>query len=321
MHPRRPSAVALVATLVACAPDGPSPIPWTELRNPVVGLDDRAVKDAFAVRGDDAWHLGYSDIRDDPFRFRVGRARTGDWRSFEFADVLDDDDVGGFASPDVVRAPDEGWIMVHNSHTHDVGAALNKLYFRTSTDLSTWSDAQRVVIEGADADDDRVIDGALAFADAGAFLFFKREQAAWVAHAPSGDVAGPWTALGAIDPVNLENIQVLRIDGEWHLLGTTIPVEHRPQLHRLDGDPDDPQAWRTWTVVDTLRVPAEEWNDGEVPGSERSNAAYLIDERAIDGFFYLLYAGSTELTSFEGRGHARLGLARSADLVDWAVPP
>src|SRR5687768_5385577 len=85
----------------ACGPDGPAPIPWDELRNPVFGHDDRAVKDAFGVRTDDGWHLGYSDIRDDPFRFRVGLAATTDWRTFSFDDVLDDDRVGGFASPDV----------------------------------------------------------------------------------------------------------------------------------------------------------------------------------------------------------------------------
>ena len=39
-----------------------------------------------------------------------------------------------------------------------------------------------------------------------------------------------------------------------------------------------------------------------------------------DGFFYLLYAGTDEVSSYEGRGHVKLGLARSRDLVTWEVP-
>ena len=36
---------------------------------------------------------------------------------------------------------------------------------------------------------------------------------------------------------------------------------------------------------------------------------------------YLTYAGSTDLTSFGGWGHASVGIARSSDLVNWRVPP
>jgi len=54
---------------------------------------------------------------------------------------------------------------------------------------------------------------------------------------------------------------------------------------------------------------------------ERANAAFLLDHRERDGYFYLLYAGSSDLTSFEGRGHAKLGLARSIDLQTWDVAP
>ena len=34
----------------------------------------------------------------------------------------------------------------------------------------------------------------------------------------------------------------------------------------------------------------------------------------------IIYAGSTELTQFGGWGHARIGVARSTDLVHWQVP-
>jgi hypothetical protein len=48
---------------------------------------------------------------------------------------------------------------------------------------------------------------------------------------------------------------------------------------------------------------------------ERANAAFLTD-----GFYYLLYAGRTDIESFSGRGHAKLGLARGRDLAVWDVP-
>ena len=109
------------------------------------------------------------------------------------------------------------------------------------------------------------------------------------------------------------------IDGRPHLLATTLPVLHRPVLHHLDGAETDPEAWRTWTVVRELELPEQAWNTGVGLGYERANAAYLVDERARDGAFYLLYAGSTEVKSHEGRGQAKLGLARSRDLVGWEV--
>lgn len=66
-----------------------------------------------------------------------------------------------------------------------------------------------------------------------------------------------------------------------------------------------------------LDVPEQSWNSGGALAHERENAAYLVDDRARDGFFYLVYAGTTELGSYLAQGHARLGLARSRDLVSW----
>lgn len=322
----RVAALAALLGAVACgsepAPAPPAPIvSWGALRNPLLGYPDAAIKDAFLVRHEGIFRLGYSLIRDDPFRFRLGFASSTDLVTFQPAPTLDQPETGGLASPTVVRAPDGRFVMTYNSHTRDVGTALNKLYLRTSSDLQVWSEPTRLHIDGADADDDRLIDAALAFTDHGAFLLFKREQRPQIAHSPSGAPEGPWKLLGAIEPDNLENLQALRIDGRWHLLGTSLPLVHRPMLYRLDGDEADPAAWRSWTPVRELEIPEQSWNRGPTIAYERANAAYLVDARPTDGFFYLLYAGSTEVKSFEGRGHASLGLARSPDLITWDVPP
>ncbi|MBX3185694.1 MAG: hypothetical protein KF819_01715 [Labilithrix sp.] len=301
----------------AGAPPDPS---WGGIQNPVLGFDDIAIKDAFAVRRGETWHLGYSHITEEPFRFRIGFSTTNDWRSFENAPPLDQTEVGGLASPDVVTLADGSYVMTYNSHTRDVGESANKLYYRTSTDLRAWSEAKRIHVEGADAPRDRLIDAALAFTDTAVFLFFKREQTANVAVSASRSLDGPWTLLGPVEPAEVENIQILAIDGVFHLLATSL-LPHRPVLHRLEGDPAAPDSWRRWSRVRELEIPEQAWNTGESIAYERANSGYLIDERARDGFFYLLFAGTTELASFEGRGHVRLGLARSRDLVAWEVPP
>lgn len=321
----RAVVVVFVALVAGCVDDGEgaaASVNWEALQNPVFGLDDVAVKDACAWRDvDGRWRLAFSHISDDPFRFRLGFASSEDFADVVVDDVVDDEEVGGLASPTVVARRGGGYVMTFNSHTHDTGVAQEKLYARVSDDGVAFGDAGRLVVEGADEEEDRLIDAALAFADVGTFLFFKREQTATVAFHADDDVFAPYMLMGALEPGNLENLQPIEIDGVWHLVGTSLPIDHRAMLLRLDGDADDPQSWTTFTEVRELVVAGEAWNTGTYPSFERSNAAFVVDNRADDGFFYLLYAGSTELGTFEGRGHARLGLARSLDLVDWAVPP
>ncbi len=312
-------AASLVVVLGSCTAP-PVETGWAALRNPILENEDRAIKDAFVVRHAHRWFLGYSEISDDPFRFRLGFASTPDLKTFERGETIDQPETGGLASPTVVRAPDGRFVMTYNSHTRDVGDALNKLYYRTSSDLVSWSPPTRIHVEGADADADRLIDAALAFTGAGAMLFFKLDQTAHVAHSASGSLDGPWRLLGDVTPGALENYQPIRIDGRWHLLATTIPLLHRPNLYRLDGDENDPASFRRWTLVRELAIEEQRWNTGRPLLYERANAAFLTDAREEDGFFYLLYAGSTETRSFSGRGHAGLGLARSRDLVTWEVP-
>lgn len=77
-----------------------------------------------------------------------------------------------------------------------------------------------------------------------------------------------------------------------------------------------------WQLLRVLNIPQEGWNGGDRKGSsyERANSAYLCDARPVDGYFYLFYAGSNETKRFNGRGHAAIGVARSADLITWNVP-
>jgi hypothetical protein len=288
---------------------------WAGVRNPLLGYDDVAIKDAFVVRDSSgSWRFGYSEIHDPPLRFVLGFASSPDLVTFTRGDSIDQPATGGIASPDVVRAPDGTWVMTYNSHTTDENGAEPKLYYRTSTDLATWSDAHRIHIDGVDADADRLIDAALAFDAGHAYLMFKREQAANVAVSTSGSLDGPWTSLGAVTPAQLENYQLLQIDGTWHMLATTIPI-HEPTLYTTTD-------FQAWDKVSTFAIEPQDWNTGgNVLDHEVANAAYLVDRRADTGYWNLVYAGSTDLTTFGGRGHSSLGIARSTDLMTWEPAP
>lgn len=311
--------VLLPLVLAACGSD---PDSWSGVRNPFLGYPEVAIKDAFAVRDDaGTWHVGYSEIHDPPLRFRLGFSSSADLISFTRGESIDQETVGGLASPDVVRMPDGRYLMTYNSHTRDEGDTANKLYYRTSDDLVTWSDAVRIHIDGADGPTDRLIDAAAAFTDHGTFLMFKREQTAAVAHSPSGSIDGPWTFLGDLNVATTENAQLIRLDGVWHMMATTIPVIHEPVLYRLDGEESDPASWTKWAQVAKFEITAQAWNDGPFLDHETSNASYLVDARDDDGFYYLVYAGSTELSMFGKRGHSSLGIARSTDLTTWEVAP
>lgn len=306
-----------------CAP-GDAVIGWDRLQNPIFELPDTAAKDVSLRWHGGRWNLLFSHISDDPFRFRLGSAFSDDLADWTPGPVIDQADTGGSASPDVTRSEDGELVVTYNSHTRDTGTNPNKLWYRTATDLGTLSAPRRLAPE-LFLDIDRVIDAAVAHTDHGLFLAYKSGeivQVPMLAHSPSGSIEGPWQVVGPLASVGpAENFQFLPIDGSWHLLVTRIdPLRangHIPVLYRLAVETPAPASWLVWTEVGTLAIPSEPWNTSS---GEVANAAYLCDGRDVDGHWYLLYAGSTEVTRFEGRGHAKVGIARSTDLVTWRVP-
>jgi hypothetical protein len=305
----------------SAAERGDARVAWKQLENPVFALD-HMTKDQTIRLVDGAWHLFFSE--------NLGAApestRTGHWVGTDLDEWSAAPPAGQWDSPDLTRATDGSYVLAHQL-PDPANAELRKIFASTATDLAgPWSEPARLVpglFEG-----ERIIDAALAHTSRGLFLIFKRglhqstEQHDELAWSPSGSLDGPWEYLGEPDLPWSENFQFLPIDGKWHVLVTTIPV-HRPALYRLVGDPSDPQAWLRWKRVRVFDVPEEAWNRGRTPGitHETANSAYLCDARRLDGYWYLFYAGSTELQTFDGRGHAKIGVARSKDLERWKVPP
>jgi hypothetical protein len=299
---------------------GKARVAWTKLRNPIFA-PDHMVKDQAIRLVDGRWHLFYSERTEQGPGGGTGHSVSRDLASWDEARM-----VRQWGSPDITRGADGRYLITYQQQLPD-NPEISKLHYVAAKKLAgKWSEPVRLA--PGIFEEDRTIDGAFAHTRNGLFLLFKRglhtspvqhDEVAW---SPSGSPDGPWSYVGEPDIPLSENFQLLQIGGAWHVLVTEIPI-HRPKLYRLAGDPNDPESWRHWTFVRQLDVPAEAWNGGETPGitHETANSAYLCDARRLDGYWYLLYAGSSELATFEGRGHAKIGVARSKDLERWEVPP
>lgn len=225
------------------------------------------------------------------------------------------------------------YVLVFNSWGQ-IPEKPNALHYSLSGNLRDWSPPQRLAAELAQKD--RVIDGALAWTGTRWMLACKWWNQLRMAYAES--LEGPWRWIeeaparllenksGQDNGYRHENFQLLQFDGNWHLLSTDyIPKElnHHPWLYCMEGDPNRLDSWTHWTKGRRLQVPVESWNQ-----RDPDNAAALLDLRSEYGVFYLIYGGKNDerIDEFRGtaacekawpRGWNRLGLAWSADLVNW----
>ncbi len=294
-------------------------------------------KDACLAFHEGLWHIFFSAF--DEERSVVAKVTSPDLKHFSELEILfDGQEQGwiGMCSPDLARSED-GWVLVFNSWGMKTGAP-NALHVSCSTDLIHWSPAERLAPNLAQ--EDRVIDGALAWTGSGWMLACKWWRQLRFAHTPS--LEGPWDWVeeagaqlldaesGEDNGYKHENFQILFLDGRWVLLSTDyVPgqLHHHPWLYELIGDPANPHSWMRWHQGRRLQVEAEAWNH-----LDPDNAAALWDHRDQDGHFYLIYGGKDEqrLHDFNGsasaekawpRGWNRLGLARSSDLITWHTSP
>jgi hypothetical protein len=332
---------AVTATATGCGAtranaDAKATIPWGQLRNPILSYPGSGAKDVGVRLVDGTWHLFFSSVAGDPVHWSIGSAASTDLRNWssDSAPTLWPDQAGteGLASPDITQAPNGTFVITYQSDPGDVGGSA-KLYYRTSRDLITWTPPKPLGRALHPRAADRMIDGALAFVGHGVMLGYKygvsggtQKQAFEIAYSPSGSLDGPWTLVGrpAISQFGdtFENYEFVEIDGQWHLVATTNTLD-RPYFATLHGAADNPRSWLDWVDGRVLDIPAEVWNSALGPTSvthEVANAVYLCDARALDGHYYVFYAGSSELTDFGGWGHAKVGIARSTDLVHWQVP-
>jgi hypothetical protein len=302
----------------ACIVGRPPPsVDWSALRNPILSFPAVGVKDQALQWSGGAWHMLYSAMtarRAAPHvHFSVSISSSPNLLRWTQPRVI----AENAASPDIVRAPSGTFVVTYQTP--------EGLAYRTaaSATLQSWSVAHPLGRGLAR----RMIDAALAFTGHGVILGFKAgttTQHFEIAWAPT--LSGTFRLVGRPDIVvygdTVENYEFLTVDGGWHLVATSNTLD-QPFIFALGpGDPATPSTWLHWTGGRELSVPAQPFDSGSGISSvnyEHANSAFLCVGPL--GEDYLTYAGSTELSQFGGWGHARIGLARSTDLVQWQVPP
>lgn len=314
-------------------------IDWASLQNPILSVPDRMLKDPAVVYHEGYFYFFCSTKFDpaDPERDRKKPVfyRTQDFRVFE---ELYDEDIAGAGSPDVIKVGDT-FYMVFQRAVPPGHPTMRRLFYSTSEDLVHWTPARELA--PALQPEMRHIDGALAYAGGYFYLGYKGGQAFYVTRSVGPALDGRWLPPQRAWPGGIwawaENFQFLNIDGTWRLVatsraptgGTILGVlrnlwrelwypycgNHEPYLFTIWGTGTELRHWARWTGKTLLDVPHEGWNT-----VMHANSAYLCDWRQYDGYFYLFYAGSADGEKFEGRGHGKIGVVRSRDLIHWRLP-
>ncbi len=308
---------------------------WSQLHNPLLSYQGAAVKDQALIWAMGSWHLLFSYVTNNTViagdeHWDIATAQSTDFVHWS-APAPWTEQPGGMASPDVVRAPSGEFVSTYDSPPGETGPVQAKLYFRTSPDLVHWSGPQPLAPALHPSPGVRMIDPALAWMDNGLILAYKvgttsQTQAFEIAWSKSGSLYGPWVVIGRpgirVYGDTFENYELVSIDGLWRLVATSNTFD-QPWIFTLVGKPTSPQSWLHWDDGRELQVPSQPWDTGSGISSvnfEHANSAFICQD-SVNGYTYLTYAGSTELTQFGGWGHAEIGVVRSRDLVHWSVPP
>ena len=299
--------------------DGSLNLDWKNLQNPVLGFESHRLKDQSV-----AYHDGY-------FYIFSGY-------SYRSPDLLNWEEVSSVPAGDLCFTEDR-WIVTHQVPYPDEppDSKFRKIAWRQSFDLLDWSESQDMI----QLDKDRNIDPAIAFLDeTNVALVFKRgiviqeSQVAYGAFDGTGfDFGWPVKAypgegcvLDEVCPIIgdtitrwAENAQIIKIDGKWRIIATARhpdrPVDtgyvasHEPFIYQIEGN-----DFTQWIHKRHLIIPEESWNT-----VMHANTAFLLDLRDYDSWFYIFYSGADRLDP-DLRGHGKIGVARSRDLVNWYVP-
>ncbi len=287
------------------------PLPWSSLRNPVLYLPTAPLKDAAVV----------FDEQSEKFYLRASYFNLFESQDLRTWKEMPSSFEG--SSPDIIKR-DFWYITTQNKYKNKLLSLLPFRYLTISKRESLYSRSKldatylgpKFLLPA------RIIDGALAFDNflERFILIFKKWQAVYIALSKNFDPSawerpkkayfeGGWG----------ENFQILKIDDHWRLIATCR-------------DPDKPNvtgyteshlpfifnrgpSWLDWKNKTLLHIPAESWNS-----VMKANSGFLCDWRKYDGYFYLFYAGSDDNYKFDGRGHAKIGVARSKDLETWLLP-
>jgi hypothetical protein len=299
-------------------------INWGGLQNPVLSYPNWSVKDCAMAYRNGEFYVFFSAFYMDHGRVRshVVEVSTKDFKTYSkpiFDFDGEEDGWIGMCSPDVQRLG-KMWELSFNSWGDDPKRP-DQLFYMTSPDLVHWSG--RHSLAGNLTAGEGVIDLSVTQNGRGGYY------AIWKAGRHPGEIrprlaeaaslSGPWRFVGSGDVSMLmkdgkenglihENFEFLRIDGVLHVLSSDYPQGHHEYLYTLL-DPAHPLEWGKGFE---LHIAGQDFNR-MVP----CDAAAVYDWRKHDGYFYLIYAGRNDVTTYLHRGWNRIALARSKDLKHW----
>jgi hypothetical protein len=320
-------------------------IDWGSLHNPVLSYAEWSIKDFAVARRKNLFYVFFSAFYQDHGRLRshVVEITTGDFKAFSKPILNFDGEEEGFVgmcSPDVQKLG-ELWELSFNSWGDDPGHIHHQLFYMTSSDLVHWSPPHpfaRNLTAGEGADDLTVTRrGDLYYAmwkEAVIPHGLPRRIAAKKSQIPpwnyglrprlavAKNLSGPWSFIGTGYPTLKmangnenglihENFEFVWIDKVLHVFSSAYPHGHHAYLYALLNEENLLQ----WGKGIEFEIPTEQFNR-IVP----YDAGAVYDWRKQDGYFYLIYAGHDDKTSYAGRGWNRMALARSKDLVHWSTP-
>lgn len=299
---------------------------WTSLHNPVLSYPHWSIKDPAMAFQQGTFYVFFSAFYQDHGQIRSHVVEVSTPNFITYSPPLLNFDGGeagwkGMCSPDVQKLGDV-WELSFNSWGDDPKRP-DQLFYMTSPDLVHWS-SRRPLAENLTAGQS-VID--LSVTSTG-----QRYYAVWrqgledyprtirLRLASAKSLSGPWQFMGSgYATLNMpsgkenglihENYEFVWIDGVLHMLSDDYLGNNEGEYLYTFVNPAQPL---TWGKGFELKVPGQSFNR-----LVRCFAAALYDWRKQDGYFYLLYAGCDEQTTYLGRGWNRLALARSQDLVHW----
>jgi hypothetical protein len=298
-------------------------IPWKGLHNPVLSYPHWSIKDAAMAYRDGVFYLFFSAFYRDHGRVRshVAEVSTRDFKTYS-RPILDFDGERagwiGMCSPDVQKLGNI-WELSFNSWGDDPKRP-DQLFYRTSSDLVHWSPRHPLAANLTAGQG--VIDLSVTQSGSVYYAIWKAGRHPDEMHprlAASKSLAGPWHFVGSGYPslrmadgkengLIHENFEFVWISGVLHLLSSDYPHGHHEYLYTLL----NPRRPLEWGKGFKLKIPGQSFNR-----KVHCDAAAVYDWRRYDGFFYLIYAGRNEQSTYLHRGWNRLGLARSKDLRHW----
>lgn len=320
-------------------------IDWSNLRNPVLSYPDWSIKDFAVARRNSLFYVFFSAFYEDNGRLRshVVEITTPDFKTFSKPIMNFDGEGDGFigmCSPDVQKLGNL-WELSFNSWGDDPSHLHHRLFYMTSHDLVHWS-PRHPFAENLTADE-----GAddLTVTRLGSWYYamwkeaviphgLPRRTAAAQSQIPPWNyglrprlavakkLSGPWRFVGTGYPTLKmadgkenelihENFEFIWIDGVLHVFSSAYPRGHHAYLYALLNEAN----LLAWGKGIEFEIPTEGFNK-VVP----YDAGAVYDWRKQGGYFYLIYAGHNDRSTYAGRGWNRLALARSKDLIHWTTP-